>query len=168
MATFEQVNNFVVNHCGKQYFDADVKLYKKHFPNSSLIKELDRAPEYAKKNLDERIIFEILNNQDSCIDCIWENRGFVRDNKEAVLPLKPKQPKIKEAKIPLENKETDISDIMAMSYNELKQTVFSLNLDKMCQNHKTDTYRNILANYKLNILNVPVPTQDDKKKEDRE
>ena len=87
MTPFAELQSFVVKHTDSKYFEADLKLYKKCFPGSRLIQELDRAPEFAKKNLDERMVTEILNDPAMCIDTVWEYRGFARDEKGKLIPI---------------------------------------------------------------------------------
>ncbi|HET6558076.1 MAG TPA: hypothetical protein VFG54_12225 [Prolixibacteraceae bacterium] len=143
MVTMMEMNDFVIKHADAKYFDADVRLYKKHFPNSRLIPELERAPDFQKKALDERILFELLNNQDSCIDCIWENRGFIRNNDGKIIPMD----ELKQAgddKLPAEMKLLVLAlldaDLQSLKHNELKKFVFGLGLDKNCKDHKKETY----------------------------
>lgn len=149
MYSFAEINDFVLKHTGSQYFEADIKLYKKHFPNSKLIAELDRAPEFSRDKLDERIVWELLNNQDSCIDCIWENRGFIfdgsklipiNDKKEANAPTLPA-----ELKIVVENLlKTDLS---GAKHNDLKKFVFALKLQDKCADQKKETYLKVLNDF---------------------
>ena len=159
--TFAELNEFVLKHTDAKYFDADVKLYKKHFPASRLIAELDRAPEFAKKALDERMIYELLNNQDSCIDCIWENRGYIRNAAAEVKELKKRPEKVdKPAKqgvvvVPA-------GDLAQIKHNALKKMVYDLNLQGECENHKKETYVKVLTKYRA-TSNEPDIT--DKKKE---
>lgn len=176
MPTFSEINDFVVKHTGADYFDADVKLYKKHFPNSKLIAELDRAPGFAKKGLDERIVYELLSDGISCIDCIWENRGFTRDSKNAVLPIENTAGQEKKAKQINENTSDPVSellktDLKLAKYNTLKKLVFDLNLDESCENHKADTYRTVLSKFSEKFKAESKQDQepiDDKKKEGQE
>lgn len=161
MTPFADLQSFVVKHTDAKYFKSDLKLYKKCFPQSRLITELDRAPEFAKKGLDERMCTEILQHPDMCIDTVWENRGKIRDAKENLVELpkkeiheinKQKQPKPIKADI----KNIDISKL---KYNELKRLVFDFNLDEQCNNHKAETYRAVLKKH----FSVPTKTEDKKK-----
>jgi len=179
MYSFAELNDFIIKHTDAKYFDCDLKLYKKHFPNSKLIPELDRCPDFAKRNLDERMLYELLNNQDSCIDCIWENRGFIFDGTKLIPANTPEVKTEKEAiekELPKEvsiapeitQTPTVITDeIEAMTYNQLKKTVFDLGLDKTCENHKIATYRNVLANYMQAMTNNKPYVTDNKKKAGR-
>jgi hypothetical protein len=76
MTPFADLQSFVVKHTAAKYFKQDLGLYKRCFPKSKLITELDRAPEFAQKGLDERMVTEILGHPDMCIDTVWEARGF--------------------------------------------------------------------------------------------
>lgn len=142
--TFAELNEFVLKHTDAKYFDADVKLYKKHFPASRLIAELDRAPEFAKKALDERMIYELLNNQDSCIDCIWENRGYIRNESAEVKELKKQPEKVTK---PIKHEITVVpeGDLSQIQHNALKKMVYELNLQDKCENHKKGTYISVLT-----------------------
>lgn len=148
MYSFQEINDFVMRHTGSQYFESDLKLYKKHFPNSKLNAELDRAPDFAKNALDERMIYELLNNQDSCIDCIWENRGFVVDGSKLV-PIKSKD----EGKIVMPADVQAVfevlikTDISAAKHNDLKKFVFGLKLQDKCADQKKETYLKVLNDF---------------------
>lgn len=147
MYSFAELNDFIIKHTDAKYFADDLKLYKKHFPNSKLIPELERAPDYAKKNLDERMLYELLNNQDSCIDCIWENRGFIFDGVKLIpLDINEKQngePTEKEILINTLLK----ADLPLLKHNDLKKFVFALELNKNCPNHKKETYLQVLNDF---------------------
>lgn len=148
MYSFAELNDFIIKHTDAKYFDDDLRLYKKHFPNAKLIPELERAPEFAKRNLDERMLFELLNNQDSCIDCIWENRGFIFDGSKLV-PMKAKD----ESAVPMSPEMQVIlaellkSDLPTLKHNDLKKFVFALELDSNCPNHKKETYLKVLNEF---------------------
>lgn len=70
-------NNFVVTHASAEFFAKDLEYYKKLFPTSKLIKDLERCPEFRKKELDARMLHEMLASQNICHECILENRGIV-------------------------------------------------------------------------------------------
>jgi hypothetical protein len=55
-------NNFIVRHATADHFDADFALFEKTFPKSRLIDSLKLAQPYNKKSLDERMLFELLDN----------------------------------------------------------------------------------------------------------
>ena len=48
---FLQINNFVANHTGEQFFDNDLKLFKKLFPESPILKNLETALQFQKKSV---------------------------------------------------------------------------------------------------------------------
>lgn len=157
MSTNAEINDFIIKHADAKYFEADVKLYKKHFPNSRLIPELERAPDFAKKPLDERILSELLTNQDSCIDCIWENRGYIRDKGKLVEMISKKSQDKKAETKTATKKETKADDNLKIirnnllridldkvKYNILKQFVFDLGLQKQCKDQKKTTYIEVL------------------------
>ena len=157
MTTIAEINDFIIKHADAKYFEADVKLYKKHFPNSKLTPELEKAPEFAKKSLDERILSELLTNQDSCIDCIWENRGYIRDKGKLVEMASQKKAPAKTT----EKKAADVKednkkiirhnllkiDLDKAKYNVLKQFVFDLGLQKECKDQKKATYLKVLKDF---------------------
>lgn len=150
MYSFAELNDFIIKHTDAKYFDDDLKLYKKHFPNSKLIPELERAPDYAKKNLDERMLFELLNNQDSCIDCIWENRGFIFDGSKLVpINVKDENAAFMSPEKQLIFEELIKTDLSISKHNDLKKFVFALGLDKNCKNHKKETYLTELNSFMI-------------------
>lgn len=53
-------NNFIVQHASADHFEADLATYKKVFPDSPIIPSLNRAEAYNKKQLDERMLLELL------------------------------------------------------------------------------------------------------------
>lgn len=175
MSTFTEINDFVLKHTSAQYFEADLRLYKKHFPNSKLSPELDRAPDFAKKALDERMIWELLSNQDSCIDCILENRGFVRHDGN-ILPLNKPVTPAKNNQAPADNAaiidKLLKTNITTAKHNVLKQFVFALKLQDVCANQKKETYQKVLNEFVAPLLHTPAPEapapEPDKKKEDRD
>lgn len=160
MMTLAELNNFIISHADVKYFEADVKLYKKHFPNSRLIPELEKAPEYSKKALDERMIYELLNNQDSCIDCIWENRGYIRNGEEKILPL-PTPPTASNTQPATTPQPTNLAKA---KYNVLKKLVFEQGLQSKCPDQKKATYLKVLMDQQVTANAKPAAH---KKKEDR-
>jgi hypothetical protein len=57
---FIEKNNFIVNNASEKHFKADFETFKKIFPDSPIIPSLERAEAYNKKQLDERMLLEIL------------------------------------------------------------------------------------------------------------
>ena len=79
---FVEINNFIVANASDEYYEADFKLYRKLFPESRILKDLENPFPPKKKELDERMLFEILNAERICFETIMENRGiFVDQNK---------------------------------------------------------------------------------------
>ncbi|MBV5334201.1 MAG: hypothetical protein JZU49_00155 [Sulfuricurvum sp.] len=148
MYSFAELNDFIIKHTDAKYFDDDLRLYKKHFPNSKLIPELERAPDYAKRNLDERMLYELLNNQDSCVDCIWENRGFIFDG-SILVPINAKDESAAQMSPEMQVILAELlkSDLSTLKHNDLKKFVFGLELDKKCPNHKKETYLKVLNEF---------------------
>jgi hypothetical protein len=60
-----QIMTLVASHAGEEHFEADLKLYKKLFPESPALAALENAEQWQKKALDERMLFEILNAVDA-------------------------------------------------------------------------------------------------------
>ena len=78
---FIRKNNFIVNHGGAKYFEKDFELFKRLFPDSPIINSLAKANQYNKKNLDERMLLEILNVV--CEEEVLDNRGSKAKAKKA-------------------------------------------------------------------------------------
>jgi len=75
--SFIEKNNFVVQHASAEYFEKDKALFIKTFPHSPLIPSLQMVNQFNAKQLDERILLELLENV--CCECILENRGIIAD-----------------------------------------------------------------------------------------
>ncbi|MCT4602465.1 MAG: hypothetical protein N4A59_06150 [Marinifilum sp.] len=75
---FNEIQNFVLQHANAEHYEKDLQLYKKLFPTSSIIKELENPFPMKKKELDERMIYEILKEGRVCMETILENRGIVK------------------------------------------------------------------------------------------
>lgn len=166
MTPFTDLQNFVVKHTDAKYFEADLKLYKRCFPQSKLITELDRAPEFAKKNLDERICTEILGHPDMCIDTVWEKRGYVLVNGKPQLMEElektPDKPVATSSTDDSSKKDSKVEllktlDLDKTKYNVLKSLVFDLELNDKCENHKGATYLRVLKAYQKEIQTNATP-----------
>ena len=81
---FGKKNDFVVLHTTDKYFDKDLMLYKKCFPASNIIPHLEAANEFNKKDLDGRMLLEMLDVV--CGETIIENRGIVKAGKKKAAP----------------------------------------------------------------------------------
>ena len=46
---FLEINNFIVANADAEHFDADLKLYKKLFPESAILRNLQNAMPFQKK-----------------------------------------------------------------------------------------------------------------------
>lgn len=179
---FLQINDFVANHTGAQFFEADKKLFKKLFPDSKLLPDLEKAEVFQHKNLDERMVLEILSADRVCMETVWEFRGIVKAKKE-------------DTKTPPENPDFEgnvdallHTDLNTANHNELKKLVYGLKLEGRCVDHKKETYIQVLAAATQALAPAPVvdtdtpeapideagtpeaptPLVDDKKKEDPE
>lgn len=179
---FLQINNFVANHTGEEFFEADKKLYKKLFPESKILKDLDNAQPFQKKNLDERMVLEILQADRICFETVWEYRGVIKT-------VNPEKPNI-ENKAPVFEVDKALqktidellnTDLKAAKYNVLKGLVFGLDLQTHCADNKRETYIAVLTDAVAMLTPAPVEndttteaptmegtTVDDKKKEDPE
>jgi len=141
---FKEINHFLMNHTDEKWFDADKELYKKIFPASKLLPDLELAGKYNKKELDERMCYELMNS--AVCDCtIWEGRGFTKDKDNFIVPLK----KVGE----LNEFETELLAIDLdgkHKYNVLKTLVFGLLLPT--SDNKGDTYLAALKAKKAELL----------------
>ena len=152
---FIEINNFIVANGSDEHYEADLKLYRKIFPDSGILKDLENPFPPKKKELDERMLFEILNADRVCMETIMENRGIIvsqEKGKEIVMPYTA-EPYIKQLMD---------ADIETLKYNELKALVFGLKLTVSDQ--KTDTLRVALSIFKADISPSPIlplsPSQD--------
>ena len=175
---FLQINNFVANHTGEEFFEADKKLYKKLFPESKILKDLDNAAPFQKKSFDERMILEILQADRICFETIWEYRGVIKTPVQEK-PNTPEKPEIPiDANLQKTVDELLSTDLNAAKYNVLKGLIFGLDLQKHCADNKRETYIAVLADAVAMLTPAPVvseatteapieeaPVLDDKKKE---
>lgn len=83
-------NNFIVKHADADHFDADFALFEKTFPKSRLIDSLKLAQPYNKKSLDERMLFELLDNVSA--ETVLNNRGQGKAEAEITIKRKLKTP----------------------------------------------------------------------------
>jgi hypothetical protein len=58
---FETKNNFIVKHKNGNYFDADLILFKRVFPNHRLHDDLRRVNDFNRHILDGKMLYELLN-----------------------------------------------------------------------------------------------------------
>lgn len=87
---FPEKNNFILKHASAKHFDADKALYKKIFPESRLNPELDRANQYNKEHLDERMLMEVLGVV--CGETVLENRTAMKPKAEVKEPATKEVP----------------------------------------------------------------------------
>jgi len=141
----KEIQHFLNHHIGEQFFEKDMELYKAKFPQSRLIPELNNAQKYNKAQLDERMCFELLNEGGQCIDCIWENRGFIRDSKGFIVPMQ------KEGELNEFEKELLAIDLDGdHKYNVFKTLVYGLQLPTI--DNKGETYIAALKDKKAELL----------------
>lgn len=133
---FIEINNFIVAQASAEHFEADFKLYRKLFPESRILRDLENPFPPQKKELDERMLFEILNADRICMETILENRGIILPAKEEV-----KQPGEFETVDSAAKVLRDL-DLRKLTYNELKALTFKLKLNVPDQ--KSDTLRSAL------------------------
>lgn len=74
--TFGEKNDFVVDNTSAEYFEKDAELYSKTLPTSRLIPELARVNQFNKKELDGRMLMEMLDFVTPVE--ILENRGVLK------------------------------------------------------------------------------------------
>jgi len=154
---FVEVNNFIVANGSAEHYEADLKLYRKLFPDSGILKDLENPFSPKKKELDERMLFEILNADRICMETIMENRGIIITQDTAKTIKMP--PLVDDAFM-----QTVLGQgIDTLKYNELKTYAFALKLNVPDQ--KADTLRAALTAYGASIAPSPLlpitPSQDD-------
>lgn len=140
----EQIHDFLHNHIGAKWFDTDLPLYKKIFPQAKLIEQLEQCPEFKKSELDERMCAEMMMNGAVCDCSIWENRGYTLNKDGFIVPL------LKNGENSEEELELLAIDLDAkQEYNTLKKLVFAFGLHTI--NNKEKTYINVLKAKKAEI-----------------
>jgi len=156
MLTDREINDFIVNHSGSQWFDVDLKLYKERFPRSLILKALEEAQEFQKKELNERMIAELLRDGGQCIDCILENRGYYRDKDGFIVPMQ-KEGELNE----FEKQLLEIDLDKKTDYNTLKAIIFGLEIHTSDAKHKTyiEALRPIKA--KLTLISAKAEGSND-------
>ena len=141
---FIEINNFIVASASAEHYEADLKLYRKLFPESGILKDLENPFPPKKRELDERMLFEILNADRICMETINDNRSIITQiivkAKEITLPAAT------DAYI----KQLMDADLENLKYNDLKPLVFGLKLT--VQDQKTVTLKAALAEFKANII----------------
>ena len=107
---FPEKNNFVTANASLAHFDADFATFKKIFPDSPIISSLSNAQAFNKKQLDERMLIEILDAVGA--DPILKGRNMPAPSKptpppsttepakpQAAKPVKPRKSRAKKAPI---------------------------------------------------------------------
>lgn len=149
---FAKKNDFVVQQTTDKYFDKDLLLYKKCFPASDIIPHLEVANQFNKKDLDGRMLLEMLDVV--CVETILENRGIVKDAKKEEIPIKAGElnhlKALKKEAIPKQN------------YKVLRR--MANNLELKTPNQKKATLIDAL-NKQWEELNTTPPESEPKKKE---
>lgn len=85
MYSFPEINNFVVANGGANNFAADFSLYRKIFPESNLLSYLENAIKPRHKELDERMLLEMLKTGKVEFNDIIKNRVGEKDTDEEIL-----------------------------------------------------------------------------------
>jgi len=135
--TFDEINDFVVTNAtdDRTVYDSDLKLYKKLYPASRIIPDLETASQYNLKKLDGRMIIEILKVV--CIETVLENRGIVHDFSKK----NDADPGMNyDALNELMN-----ADLETIKYAKMKSIVLRLGITT--GNAKADTYKSALKQY---------------------
>lgn len=140
---FVEINNFIVANGSAEHYEADFKLYRKLFPESRILKDLENPFPPQKKELDERMLYEILNADRICIETILENRGIIV------------APKTDEAHGKFETVDSAKEllagvDLSTLKYNEAKALIFKLKLK--VPNQSAETLRAALAEVQAAIV----------------
>lgn len=141
----KDIQTFLNNHCGEQYFYKDLELYKQKFPQSRILRELENAQNYNKAQLDERMCYELLTEGGQCLDCLWEHRGYYRKKDGFIVPIE------KDKELTTFEKELLAIDLNCNhKYNVLKALVFGLQLTT--PNAKAETYIYALTARKAELV----------------
>lgn len=143
----EKIHDFLHNQISDKWFDVDLSLYVKIFPQSKLLEALSNIPDFKKTELDERMCAEMMLNGAVCDCTILENRGFTRDKDNFIVPL-------------TRNGELDgfEKELLALNlddkpkYNTLKKLVFGLGLHT--PNNNVNTYVTVLKEKKTLLLQI--------------
>lgn len=140
---FIEINNFIVAQASAEHFEADFKLYRKLFPESRILKTLENPFPPQKKELDERMLYEILNADRICMETILENRGII-------LPAKEEIPSAQLETVALLSDLFHDIDLNKLKYNEAKALVYKLKLP--VENQSFDTLRKALSDIASRII----------------
>lgn len=96
--------NFVASHAGAEFFEEDLKLFKKTFPGkAALAAEFEKVEKFQKKQFDERILFELLDKEgiekeiiairkpaaDQSAPRVYTREGLEKMTKDQLAPLAP-------------------------------------------------------------------------------
>lgn len=150
---FIEINNFIVAQASAEHFEADFKLYRKLFPESRILKTLENPFPPQKKELDERMLYEILNADRICMETILENRGIIvtktAETREEEAPIF--------TTIPTAEKLLANVDISGLKYNELKALAFKHKLNVPDQ--KAETLRAALCSILEGSINTNVASE---------
>lgn len=168
--------SFVASNLGAEYYESDLKLYEKLYPNRPALGEFKSAPDYRKAHFQERMLLEILETV--CPDTVLENRGFV------VLKGEKKELPTGEAKDAALKKLAD-TNLEEAKYAEKKALVKILEIETKDQKDATITAA--LLELQASLIKeaealkaaaeeaeaaadtaIPPDAGDDKKKEDQE
>ena len=91
-------NNFIVQNASADHFDADLATFKKVFPDSPILPALSRPEAYNKKQLDERMLLELLEAKG--IDVVLQGRNVAKPvAKPITKPAKDVLPEAKDKSI---------------------------------------------------------------------
>lgn len=153
--------NFVASHKKPEYYELDLKLFKKLYPASPLIKDFENAEAYRKPEYQERMLLTILD--DVCPDTVWEFRGKAL-SKDKVIDLDNVKSK-ENAEEYL--KQMDLGDDFNYNHGVSIATVLELELE----DKKKETVLNALKEYKESLQepatpaaeqDTDIPTQENK------
>lgn len=91
MYTFEQKNEIIIRLAGSEHFEKDKQLFFKHCSNPRLERDIQRANQFTFKNVDARILNELLNHISQ--ETIIANRnGSSKSGKQDKKPAAKKKP----------------------------------------------------------------------------
>lgn len=129
-------NSVVARLASAKHFEKDREHYIKVFPASPIIPSLQRAQSFSKKALDERMLFELLDNV--CEETIQDFRGL--------LPSKSEEEKKRDAMIAAQKQVLNTETLSDIDLAQLKGLVKDLGLD--VPDEKQETLISALESYK--------------------
>lgn len=142
--------NFVASHKKLEYYESDLKLFKKLYPASPLIKDFENAEAYSKPEYQERILLTILD--DVCPDTVWEFRGKAVQKDKLIDLDNVKSKENAEEYL----KQMDLGNDFNYNHGVSIATVLELELE----DKRKDTVLNALKEYRESLQEPAAPATD--------